>query len=49
MNWITMNMSAVLAEDVGAPELRNPRAGGMRKTGVVKRLLSWSKRRAMHR
>ena len=27
----TMNMAAVLAEDVYAPELRNPRVSGMSK------------------
>ena len=36
MNWMNnnnvpvMNMAARMAEDVGAPELRNPLAGGMR-------------------
>ena len=44
MNWMNnnnvpvMNMAARMAEDVGAPELRNPLAGGMRAKGLFSRL-----------
>ena len=44
MNWmnnnnvLVMNMAARMAEDVGAPELRNPLAGGMRAKGFFSRL-----------
>ena len=44
MNWMnhhnaqTMNMAARMAEDVGAPELRNPLASGMRAKGILSRL-----------
>ena len=36
------NMAAVLAEDVYAPELRNPRISGMRKSrkSVAKRIVN---------
>ena len=32
-NAYTSNMSVILAEDVYAPELRNPKLSGMRRTG----------------
>ena len=35
-----MNISTVLAEDAGAPELRNPLNSGMRAKGLLSRLLS---------
>ena len=44
MNWMNnnnipvMNIAARMAEDVGAPELRNPLAGGMRAKGFCSRL-----------
>ncbi len=44
MNWMNnnnvpvMNMAARMAEDVGAPELRNPLAGGMRAKGFFSQL-----------
>ena len=38
MNNAFMNISTVLAEDAGAPELRNPLAGGMRAKGLLGRL-----------
>ena len=38
MNNAFMNISTVLAEDAGAPELRNPLAGGMRAKGLLSRL-----------
>lgn len=43
MNWMNnnnaqMNMAARMAEDVGAPELRNPLACGMRAKGIFSRL-----------
>ncbi|MBR5109796.1 MAG: hypothetical protein IK099_06340 [Clostridia bacterium] len=39
MNQYMSNLSSVLAEDVNAPELRNPITGGMRKDGWLQRLL----------
>ena len=39
MNQYMSNLSSVLAEDVNAPELRNPMTGGMRKEGWLRRLL----------
>ena len=37
MNWMndayTSNLSAILAEDVSAPELRNPKLSGMSPAG----------------
>lgn len=40
MNMNTMMMSSMLAEDVGAPEIRNPRHSGMRPAkGWLARLL----------
>jgi len=44
MSWINnhntqvMNMAFRMAEDAGAPELRNPLAGGMRAKGLFGRL-----------
>lgn len=45
MNWMilhnnvqVMNIAAQMAEDAGAPELRNPLAGGMRSKGIFARL-----------
>ena len=44
MNWMNnhntqeMNMAARMAEDAGAPELRNPLASGMRAKGILSRL-----------
>ena len=38
MNNAFMNISTMLAEDAGAPELRNPLAGGMRAKGLLGRL-----------
>ena len=44
MNWINnintpmMNMAAWMAEDTGAPELRNPLTSGMRAKGSLCRL-----------
>ena len=38
MNNAFMNISTMLAEDAGAPELRNPLAGGMRAKGLLSRL-----------
>ena len=35
---INMNMAAMLAEDTGAMELRNPRISGMRAEGLLARL-----------
>ena len=37
-NIPVMNIAARMAEDVGAPELRNPLAGGMRAKGFFSRL-----------
>ena len=38
-NWNNqMNMTCVLAEDVNAPELRNPKNSGMRFGGWLRRL-----------
>ena len=37
-NTQVMNMAARMAEDAGVPELRNPRAGGMRAKGIFSRL-----------
>ena len=37
-NTQEMNMSARMAEDAGAPELRNPLTGGMRAKGFLSRL-----------
>ena len=39
-NWMNQNsMASVLAEDVNAPELRNPRNSGMRFGGWLGRLI----------
>ena len=38
MSVQVMNMAAQMAEDAGAPELRNPLAGGMRSKGIFGRL-----------
>ena len=45
MNWMynnnnvqVMNAAAWMAEDVGAPELRNPLTSGMRAKGIFSRL-----------
>ena len=45
MNWMilnnnvqVMNISAQMAEDAGAPELRNPLTSGMRAKGSLSRL-----------
>lgn len=38
MNNAFMNISTMLAEDAGAPELRNPLAGGMRAKGLLGKL-----------
>ena len=41
-NWYqtqSINMAMVLAEDVAAPELRNPLCGGLRGQGWLRRLL----------
>jgi hypothetical protein len=44
MNWMNnhntqeMNMAARMAEDAGAPELRNPLTSGMRAKGFLSRL-----------
>ena len=44
MNWMNnysvqvMDMAAWMAEDVGAPELRNPLTSGMRAKGFFSRL-----------
>ena len=49
MYQMMMNISTVIAEDVGMPELRNPRTSGMtnmKKQGVIGRLSAWIKRRA---
>lgn len=37
-NEQTMNIAAMLAEDTGAPELRNPLNSGMRARGLLRRL-----------
>ena len=37
-NTQVMNMAARMAEDAGAPELRNPLASGMRAKGILSRL-----------
>lgn len=38
-NWMNqMSMASVLAEDVNAPELRNPKNSGMRFVGWLKKL-----------
>ena len=39
MNYDMQNMSYLLAEDVNAPELRNPMNSGMRREGWLRRLL----------
>ena len=38
MNNAFRKISTMLAEDAGAPELRNPLAGGMRAKGLLGRL-----------
>ena len=48
MNWMNMNnMATVLAEDVYAPELRNPLNSGMRgnRKQDAKKTGSWLSRR----
>ena len=46
LNYTSMMMprsdiSTLLAEDAGAPELRNPLAGGMRGEGLLSRLVGF--------
>ena len=44
-NWYcTANMSTMLAEDAGAPELRNPIHSGIRARGWLFRLIFKSRR-----
>ena len=49
MNWMNhysvqvMDMAARMAEDVGAPELRNPLTSGMRAKGFFSRLFGQRK------
>ena len=50
MNWMynnnnvqMMNMAARMAEDAGAPELRNPLISGMRAKGIFIRLFGRKK------
>ena len=38
MNYDRQGMSSMLAEDVNAPELRNPLNSGMRREGWLRRL-----------
>ncbi len=42
MNYMSMmpvnHIAAMMAEDAGAPELRNPLNSGMRATGLLSRL-----------
>lgn len=40
INMMNNNMAYMLAEDAGAPELRNPLASGMQATGWLSRLIS---------
>ena len=40
MNNTFMNISTLLAEDAGAPELRNPLNSGMRAKGLLSRFFS---------
>ena len=39
LNHYMANMSNMMAEDVNAPELRNPLHSGMRKEGWLRRLM----------
>ena len=39
LNHYMSSMSSVMAEDVNAPELRNPLHSGMRKEGWLRRLM----------
>ena len=39
INMMNNNMSNILAEDAGVPELRNPLAGGMQAMGWLSRLI----------
>ena len=44
MNTYTANMACLLSEDVGAPELRNPRISGIRRRGgLLSRLIKRSR------
>ena len=45
INMMNNNMATMLAEDAGAPELRNPLAGGMQATGWLNRLISLIRRK----
>ena len=45
INMMNNNMANMLAEDAGAPELRNPLAGGMQATGWLNRLISLIRRK----
>ncbi len=38
INMMNCHMANMLAEDAGAPELRNPLAGGMQAKGLLSRL-----------
>ena len=38
--YIEMNMSRMLAEDVYAPELRNPKHSGMRRVSLIGRVIA---------
>ena len=39
-NFNAMNMSRMLAEDVCAPELRNPWHSGMRRVNLIERVIA---------
>ena len=39
LNHYMTNLSSVMAEDVNAPELRNPKLSGMQKESWLRRLL----------
>ena len=39
LNHYMTSIASVMAEDVNAPELRNPRISGMKKEGWLRRLL----------
>ncbi len=37
----SMNIAAMLAEDVGAPELRNPMNSGMSSWSLLDKVMKW--------
>ena len=49
VNMMSMNMAAMLAEDTGLMELRNPHVSGMRAESFLKRIFRRRKEHCINR